>query len=493
MKNSKSSKDLNIGYVSIVAIVSSITILLLLIAIFFFSKNNMLVGMAALLSPIPFIFLYLVFKYPRLAFITSLYCNYFAIGLTRYVPAPMGLSVDLMLVFTFVTLIFSQFNHKVNWGLAAKDYTYWGLIWFGMTLMQLFNPEAVSREAWFYAMRGQAFYIVLTVPLVYIIFNKPKDLELLIKLCAWFTILAIAKGIMQKHMGVDRWEQQWLNVPGNRSTHILFGQLRVFSFFSDAGTYGGSMGYFGVLFSILGIYNKGLRKKLFYFAIALGAFYAMLISGTRSAIAVPLTGFVFYTILSKKFKIMFAVGTVVFAIFFFLKFTTIGQGNYDIRRMRSAFSEDNASMNVRVENRRLFSEYLKSRPFGGGIGSSGNWGHRFSPGTFLADTATDGWYIQLWAEQGIVGLIFYLSMLAYFVGKSCILIFFRLKKPENIKNAIALTSGMIGLMVSSYTASSLGQMPNTIIVFAGMTLISLMPEWENENINPLVKENTTIV
>ena len=166
-----------------------------------------------------------------------------------------------MLVFTFVTLIFSQFNHKVNWGLAAKDYTYWGLIWFGMTLMQLFNPEAVSREAWFYAMRGQAFYIVLTVPLVYIIFNKPKDLELLIKLCAWFTILAIGKGIMQKHMGVDRWEQQWLNVPGNRSTHILFGQLRVFSFFSDAGTYGGSMGYFGVIFSILGIYSVKSKKS----------------------------------------------------------------------------------------------------------------------------------------------------------------------------------------------------------------------------------------
>jgi O-antigen ligase len=148
--------------------------------------------------------------------------------------------------------------------------------------------------------------------------------------------------------------------------------------------------------------------------------------------------------------------------------------------MRSAFAEDNASLNVRQENRKLFAEYLQTRPFGGGIGSSGNWGLRFSPGTFLAETATDGWYIQIWAEQGIVGLLFYLFMLCYFFVKSIFLIFFRLKKPENINKAIAFTSGMAGLMVTSYSASSLGQMPNTIIVICSVTLISIMPKWESD-------------
>ena len=45
---------------------------------------------------------------------------------------------------------------------------------------------------------------------------------------------------------------------------------------------------------------------------------------------------------------------------------------------------------------------------------------------------------------------------------------------------MAFTSGMYGLMVSSYSASSLGQMPNTIIVFVAATLITLMPKWEEE-------------
>jgi len=466
---------------STILTISTLYILLISGAIFFFSKNNLLGGIAIFILPFPLIYIYLVFANPRFGFISVLYANYFALGLSRYVPAPTGLLVDALCFLTLLSVIFSQFNHKVEWKNAGKDFTVFALFWFLMTVLQLVNPETISREAWFYAMRGQALYIVLIVPLTYLVFNRPKDFDTFIMLCAWFTLLAVLKGVMQKHMGVDNWEKQWLNKPGNRSTHILFGQLRVFSFFSDAGTYGGTMGYFGVLFSILGIHEPSKRKKMFFYFVAMASLYAMMISGTRSAIAVPLVGFVIYTVLTKKVKIMIFVGGIIFIVFFILKFTTIGQGNYDIRRMRSAFGEENASLNVRLENRRLFGEYLKTRPFGGGVGSAGNWGMRFTPGTFLANTATDGWYIQLWAEQGIVGLSFYMIMIFYIVLKSSFLIFFRLKKPQNIYKAIAFTSGMYGLMVSSYSASSLGQMPNTIIVFVAATLISLMPKWEMED------------
>jgi len=481
----------NSQYPTMVFVTGFIITLLLCTAIFFFAKDNLVAGIAVLLIPFPVIYMYLIFKYPKISFISILFCNYFAIGLSRYIPAPVGLSVDATLLLTFIAILFSQFNHKVEWKLAAKDLTYIALVWFGMTVFQLINPQTISREAWFYAMRSQSLYILLIVPLVYLIFNKPKDLDTFISLCAWFTLFAVFKGLMQKYMSLDRWEQEWLNQPGNLSTHMLFGKLRVFSFFSDAGTYGGSMGYFGVLFIILAIHDKRPRKKIFYYFIGFMSLYAMLISGTRSAIAVPLVGFILYTILTKKFKIMILVGGLVFSIFFILKFTSIGQGNYDIRRMRSAFDGDNASLNVRVENRRIFANYLQSRPFGGGIGSSGNWGLRFTPYTLLAQTPTDGWYIQLWAEQGIVGLTAYLLMIFYFVIKSSLLIFYRIKKPENLYKAIAFTSGMYGLIVSSYTASSLGQMPNTIIVFISMVLISLMTKWEMDEAQRTVNEKST--
>jgi len=418
MSVNPSIKHQNTRQALTVILVGAFFTLLILSAIYFFSKNNLVAGMMLLVIPFPILILYKFLANPRIAFISMLFANYFAVGLSRYIPAPMGLSVDALLLFTLLSVFFSQFNQKVAWKHAARDYTYIALFWFAMTLFQLINPEAVSREAWFYAMRGQAFYIVLVVPLVYLVFNRPRDLNLLITLCAWFTLLAVGKALMQKYIGVDRWEQAWLNMPGNRTTHILFGQLRVFSFYSDAGTFGGSMGFFGVVFTILGIYESKKIRKWFWFFVALSSFYAMLISGTRSAIAVPLMGFMLYTILSKQVKMMISVGTIVLVLFIFLKFTTIGQGNYDIRRMRSAFNSEDASLNVRKENRQLFADYLKTRPFGGGIGSSGNWGLRFTPNTFLAQTATDGWYIQLWAEQGIVGLSFYLFLLFYFFLKS---------------------------------------------------------------------------
>jgi len=460
--------------------------LLLSVAIWLFINNNFSGGITLLILPFVVYLLYLLFTNPRFSFIIAFTLNFFAIGLSRYIDAPVGLSVDAMLAFTWLTLIFYQFNNKVHWEDAGKDYTIFVVIWFIMIVFQLFNPEAVSREAWFYAMRAYALYSVLSVPLVYLIFNKPKDLELFITLLAWFAIAAVLKAVIQKHIGLDYAEKKWLNMPGNRTTHLLFGQLRVFSFFSDAGTFGGTMGFFTIIFTIFGISEKRLKKKLFYFMVAVGTLYALMISGIRSAVAVPLAGFVVYAFLSKKFKIMAIMGFFVISAFVFLKYTTIGQGNYDIRRMRSAFADDNASMNVRNENRKMFAEYLKTRPFGGGVGSAGNWGLRFSPDTFLAQTATDGWYVQIWAETGIVGLLLYIIMILYMFFKSIFLIFFRLKKPENIVRAVAFVSGISGLMVSSYAASALGLMPNTIIAFTAFVFISLMPVWEKDEQSDMV-------
>lgn len=470
--------SINKRYITLIITFSVLSGLLLLGCVYMFSKDNLPLGLAVLISPLPFVSLYFLFKYPRIAFVAALYCNYFAVGLSRYIPAPVGLTVDAMLVLTLVSLIFSQFNHKVPWQMAARDYTYISIAWFIMIFMQLFNPEAVSREAWFYAMRGYALYVVFTVPLVYLLFNKPSDLTFFIRILAWFTLAGALKGVGQKYIGLDSWEHKWLMMPGNRTTHLLFGQLRVFSFFSDAGTYGSSMGFSGVVFIVLAIHSHVKKQKIFYLFVGFIALYAMLISGTRSSISVPLTGFTIYAILTKNFKIIATGGFVIFCIFFFLKYTTIGQGNYDIRRMRTAFEDNNASMNVRLENREIFANYLRTRPFGGGVGSAGNWGMRFSPGTLLADTATDGWYIQIWAETGITGLIAYILMMSYMLLKSCYLIFIRIRNPENLGKAIAFTSGIFGMMVSSYTASSLGQMPNTIIAFVALSLISLIPEWE---------------
>ena len=343
------------------------------------------------------------------------------------------------------------------------------------------NPEAISRVAWFYAMRGVSLYMLMTIPLVFILFHKKRDLEHLLKIWAILSIIATLKGIMQKVFGADAYEQAWLDA-GNASTHLLFGKLRVFSFYSDAGQFGAAQGHAGVVFIILALNEKrSVRLKLFYILAGVLGLYGLMISGTRGAIAVPAMGFALYIILRKNFKVMLIGAILGIGILVFFKYTTIAQGNYTVRRMRTAFNPtEDASYQVRMANRNKLSAYMASRPFGGGIGSAGNWGLRFTPNSFLANTPTDGWYVMIWAEQGIVGLYLHLFILFYILFKSIYIIMFKLKDEEIKAIMSALVSGFFGIMVASYGNGVLGQMPTGILIYSSMAFLFLAPKLEKE-------------
>jgi hypothetical protein len=460
-------------------LIASVLASVLLLAMFFFKKGELSLGMPVLVLPFIIVFITAIFIDPRLGFLAAIIANYFALGIARYVPAPMGLTVDVFLVLTWLAVFFSQFNKKIKWEKAWNGFTVVAIIWFLYTVFQLFNPEAVSRIAWFYAMRGISLYMLLVIPIVYILFDKRKYLEKMLSIWAWFTLAAVAKGAMQKIIGPDPWEQYWLDTVGG-ITHLLSQGLRVFSFFSDAATYGGSMAFSAVVFSIVGFHTNNQKKKYFFYFVCCAAFYAMLISGTRGAIAVPFAGYALYAVLSRKIKILIIGAILGATVFGFLKFTTIGNSVYEIRRFRGGIDSNNASLVVRKENKKLLTTYLADKPFGGGIGSAGNWGMRFSPGTFLADTPTDSWYVQIWAEQGRVGLVLHLFVLFYILLKCSYITMFRLKDPELKGRGAAFCAGMFGVMAASYGSSALGQMPNGIIIYINMSFILIMQKWENE-------------
>lgn len=65
-------------------------------------------------------------------------------------------------------------------------------------------------------------------------------------------------------------------------------------------------------------------------------------------------------------------------VFSFFYFTNIGNGNQYIRKMRSAFRPtEDASYQVRVENRKKMKVLMDERPMGYGLGLSK--GGRFNP------------------------------------------------------------------------------------------------------------------
>ena len=168
------------------------------------------------------------------------------------------------------------------------------------------------------------------------------------------------------------------------------------------------------------------------------------------------------------------------AVFVFFKYTYIGNANYNIRRMRTAFDPNDASLQARLENQQKLKEYLASRPFGGGIGSAGNWGQRFSSETFLANTPTDSWYVSIWAEQGIVGLILHLLILFYILFKSSYIIMFKIRDDWVRAQMSALAAGLFGIMAASYGNGVLGQIPTGLLVYSSMAYLFLSKKLDND-------------
>ena len=423
---------------------------------------------------------YGIFDRPKRGVLLLVVLGFFVTGLARYVKAPWGLTMDALLVLIYVALFFKGFAERIKWSKAKSSLTLLVSIWMGYIFFQIGNPEAESVQAWFYAMRGVALYQFLSIPLLFLLFNKEKDLDTFFIIWGVLSLLGTLKGFQQFHFGVDPFEQRWLN-EGGAQTHVLFGKLRVFSFYSDAGQFGAAQAQSGVVFGILALFKKSnLKLKAFFILVAMTGFFGMIISGTRGAIAVPALGGITFLILKKNLKVLALGGFMGIAIFVFFAYTNIGQGNAEIRRMRTAFDPNDASLQVRLNNQNKLKSYMAVRPFGGGVGATGNWGQRFTPHTFLANTATDSWYVMIWADTGVVGLVYYLFMLFFILITGGYNVMFRIKDEKLRGQITALTCGMAGIMLASYGNGVFGQMPTGMIMYVSMVFMFLAPKIDQQ-------------
>jgi hypothetical protein len=433
------------------------------------------------------IYIYTVFKNPIIGFYTAIGYNFIVLGIGRYVKdLPLGFGIDGLMILTFLALIFSRFRDRVDWSPANKDITILAAVWLVYFILQLANPEARMIEPWI-AGRGIGFYFFFFIVLTFMLINTNKKLDTFLYVWGAFSILATLKGIVQMVFGVDAAEQAWLD-RGGAVTHILFGKLRVFSFFSDAGQFGGNQGYAGVVFLIYSMAKKGI-PKIFFITVGVLGLYGMLISGTRGSIAVPFAGFMTFFVLRKNVKII-SIGFISVAlIFIFFKFTMIANSNAQIRRMRTGFDPNNPSLLVRKANQEILKGYLASRPIGGGIGHAGDKAQRFLPNAFLSHVATDSWYVMIWAEMGIVGLFMHLGILFYVIGMASFKVMFRIRDPNTKFKMSALISGMAGVMLASYGNAVLGGMPTSLLFYSCMAIMS-NPEIFEETIE---EEKTELI
>jgi len=444
-------------------IISSLSLFLII-----FLRIGLIPALVLSIAPLAGFLLIRMMERPFLSFLGLFIVNYFIMGLTRYIPwIPAGIVMDGLLLLTLTFVLLRTRDRVVGWSDSRNLLTLFSGIWLIYCILLVFNPETTLAN-WAAGVRGLALYLFLFPLFTSLLLNQYKYLKFFLFVLSLLTLLAVIKALTQKYIGFDAAELYWLNVTGGRSTHIISSGIRYFSFFTDAASFGCNMGMSLVVFSVTAFYIRPKSLQLYYIAIAFLAGYAMMISGTRAALAVPFAGFAFYILLSKQWKIIVPGIILIIMVFVFFKFTYIGQGNAEIRRMRSAFNvTQDASYQLRNSNQQKMRVFMQEHPFGIGIGEA----KRAEPGDYMYQLPTDSSLVYIWVETGIVGLVFLLFIFLVTFVKGSYDVLFRIRDRQLRGLISALLAGTAGLLVSAYGNEILQQFPNGPIVYMCMAFI----------------------
>ncbi|WP_428657800.1 O-antigen ligase family protein [Runella sp.] len=432
---------------------------------------------AAFALPIGCAILYGIFYEPRFGFLLFIQCNFLVSFFARFleVEVPFGTFIDISLILTMLSMLVNA--KKYDWSKINHPTFYLVLIWIVYTILEYFNPEAPYKPAWLYNFRKFSLYWILITCIVLILPFKKSDIKIMIRTWLVWSFLGVLWGFKQQYIGLTVKEQLWLNA-GADKTHVLFGVLRVFSFYTDASQFGAEMAATTLVCMIWFFEDKNWLYKAGYLFLALVYFWAFAISGTRSALFVLIAGGAFYLILRKDFKKMVIAAIAATPVFIVLMFTNIGNGNYQVYRIRTALRPmEDASFVLRLQNKEKLQRLLDNYPFGAGLGTSEAVGQRFSPYHWASQIAPDSWYVILWIETGRVGMMLYVMILIAIIGFATLKVW-KIRDPWLEKIMIAMLAEVGGIAVMSYSNPVLGQFPTSGILYVSMIMITTCERWD---------------
>lgn len=444
------------------------------------------------ISPLIIPFIYAAFKWRMFTFWTLITINYFIQLKNISLPIPMSLPDELLeLLLLCIAIIDSRkeahFERCGNLMLLAI------VIWILFSCVEIFNDTCnlgIDIGSWFVGARLMALQLLWIFIIFTIYIDSPKVLLTYLKLWALFSLFSAIWTWKQTTFGFTDAERIWIETRG-RSTHILNAGtlIRYFSTFSDAANYGCHAAAAAVTFIIISITSKIKKERLFFLAIAIAVIWGMFQSGTRTAIFTLAAGLMTYVFLSKSIKIAIPFSLVFAFLAFILVFTKIGNGNQQIRRMRTAFDKNDASAGVRDINKEAIRKYLKDAPWGIGMGMSGANIPSNNKYNKLSTIPPDSEYVFIWVHTGIVGVtVFLICMIIMFIG-ACRIVLFRLKSQALIGIGGGLCGAFVSIQLGAYANQVLYQYPNGLTFFGGLAIVYILPyiepkwiEFENKRL-----------
>ncbi len=460
--------------------------LLFLLAIYEFLHSGYSTFVVICISPILIITVYSLFRWRMAAFWALIVINYFL--QMKDTPLPSGVPMSLwdeMLELLLITIALIDVRDNPNFKKCLNSMLLAIFIWCLFCTLQVLNDTCamgIDVGAWFSSARLMALHLVWILIVFSIYISSPKILMNYLRLWAALSLFSAYWTWKQKNIGFTPTEYGWLYFGPGQVTHILNGGtlIRYFSTFSDAANYGCNASASAVTFLIIAITSKIKWEKIFFLIISICVIWGMFQSGTRTAIFCMAAGFMAYVVLSKSFRIAIPFG-IFFALFMsFLIFTDIGNGNQQIRRMRSAFDKSDASANVRDINKAAIKNYLQDAPWGLGIGSTQANIPANNKYRKLSDIPPDSEYVYIWVHTGIIGIIvFVFCMILMWIG-ACWVVMSKLRSPSLIGIGGGLCSAFIAIQLGAYANQILFQYPNGLTFFGGLAIVYILPYIESE-------------
>ena len=129
----------------------------------------------------------------------------------------------------------------------------------------------------------------------------------------------------------------------------------------------------------------------------------------------------------------------------------------------------------------MIMPWVIRHPIGGGLGSTGVWGQRFSPGSFLASFPPDSGIIRVAVELGWIGLIIFLSiyLIAFWKGFQSYRLLRNHKGKGLVENVLC---ALPALLIVELGQEVVGVFPMSLLfwVFLGLMFIVIRNEkYEN--------------
>ena len=460
----------------------SLLFLLFLLAIYEFITAGFSAFAVVCLTPLLALFVLAAFHFRMFTFWVLIIINYFLQVKGLHLPFPMSLPNELLEIILLSLAIIdvknSHFERTANMMLYAL------FIWCGFCTLQVLNDTCnigLDLGAWYTGARLMAFQIMYAFLVYSIYISKP---DILIKYLLLWGVLALFASFWvwkQKNIGFTNAENAWIQGRG-RLTHILQGGslIRYFSIYSDAANFGIGIASTAVAFIIFGITSKIIKYKLFFLITGFACAWAMFPSGTRTAIACLMAGFITYIFLSKSTKIAIPF-SIVFAFFvFILVFTKIGDGNAQIHRMRTAFDKNDASAGARYYNQQVMKKYLKDAPWGIGIAQGYGSVPANNKYTLMSTIPADSEYVYIWIRTGIIGITTFLICTAIMLLGACWIVLFRLRSPSLRGIGAGMCCAFVSIQLGGYGNQVLMQFPNCLVFYGGLTIVYVLPFIENE-------------